>query len=98
MMRLLAALVAGIVLGTAGIAGAVTGGSKGKALRLQPGQVITYGGLTCTAYKGTTATNANVVCIRNNLKRYGVVVSQYAVVVARRVSGKVTVVFQKPNR
>ena len=98
MTRALAGLVAGILLGTAGIAGAVIGNSKAKALQLQPGQAVTFGGLTCTPYKGTTATNANVVCVRNNLKGYGVVVSQDTVVVARRVSGKVKVVFQKPNR
>jgi hypothetical protein len=41
----------------------------------EAGMAITYGGMTCTAYSGHT-TNANPVCVRNNLKGYGVVIRQ----------------------
>jgi hypothetical protein len=92
------------VLGIAAVAvpaGAAVAAVTAKgpvAQKLGPGQAVTYGGVTCTTYAGTTATNANIVCVRNNLKGYGVVVSQDTVVVAKQVNGKVVVAFRKPNK
>jgi hypothetical protein len=68
-----------------------------KSISLTPGMAVGYAGLTCTAYAGTTPTNANLVCVRNNLAGFGVVVSQSEVIVAKSVSGKIQVVFRKAN-
>lgn len=81
----------------AGIASAQLTGANLKAVVLKPQQAVTYGGLTCTAYSGTTATNANLVCVRNNLRGYGVIISQDTVVVARKTGAKVHVVFKTAN-
>jgi hypothetical protein len=92
-----------LLAGTAGVAALATAGAvwaaggPTKAYTLKPNQAITYAGLTCTAYKGTTATNASIVCVRNNLAGYGVVVSQDAVVVAKRVDGKMKVIYKSKN-
>jgi len=98
MRKLIASLVAVAGLATGGAVWAATSGGPTKAYTLLPNQAVTYSGLTCTAYKGTTATNASIVCVRNNLQGFGVVVSQDSVVVARRVNGKVKVVFKSRNR
>ncbi|HVU79160.1 MAG TPA: hypothetical protein VHC67_16405 [Gaiellaceae bacterium] len=98
MARLFAGLVAGIVLATVGTVDASVSAPRGKAYTLLPGQAVTYAGLTCTAYKGTTAANANIVCLRTNLVGYGVVVSQSAVVVAKKTNGKIHVVFKTKNQ
>jgi hypothetical protein len=97
MRKLLAGLVAGLVLGSAGTVGAALSGQKANGYTILPGQSVSFAGLTCTAYKGTTSTNSNLVCVRNNLVGYGVVVSQSAVVVAKRINGKVKVYFKAAN-
>jgi hypothetical protein len=98
MRKLLAGVAAGVVLAGTGTVGAALNGPQGKAYGLVPGQAITFAGLTCTAYKGTSATNSNLVCVRNNLVGYGVVVSQSAVVVAKRINGNVKIFFKAANR
>jgi hypothetical protein len=98
MRKLLAGLVAGLVLGNVGTVGATLHGQRANGYTILPGQSVTFAGLTCTAYKGTNATNSNLVCVRQNLVGYGVVVSQSAVVVAKRVNGKVKIYFKAANR
>lgn len=98
MKRVLAGLAAGIVVGSAGVAGATLTRSSTKAIPLTPGQAVSYSGLTCTAYGGATLADADIVCVRDNLKGFGVVVSQSEVVVAKRVSGKIRVFFRHANR
>lgn len=98
MRKLIAGFVAGAVMASTGAVWAATSVTHGKAYTLVANQAVTYSGLTCTAYKGTTATNASIVCVRNNLQGFGVVVSQDAVVVAKRTNGKVHVVFKSKNR
>jgi hypothetical protein len=95
---MLAGVAAGVVLASTGTVRAALDGPKDKAYGLVPGQAVTFAGLTCTAYKGTSPTNSNLVCVRNNLVGYGVVVSQAAVVVAKRVNGNVKIVFKAANR
>ena len=68
------------------------------AVVLRPGQAVSYSGLTCTAYAGTSPTNANLVCVRNNLAGFGVVVSQQTIIIAKRSGTKVRVVFKTNNR
>lgn len=95
-----------VAAATAVAVGAVCAGGAVAAVRENPptatklnsGQAVTFGGITCTAYNGTTATNANIVCVRNNLKGYGVVVSQDLVIVAKKSGAKVIVAFKKPNQ
>jgi len=89
-------LITFAALVVAGVAYAASAGSV-KSILLTPGMAIGYAGLTCTAYAGTTPTNANLVCVRNNLLGYGVVVSQATVIVAKSKGGKIQVVFKKPN-
>lgn len=89
------ALLVGAALGAAG---AAAGGGSGNALVLNDNQAVTHAGVTCTAYAGTTPTNANLVCVRDNLQGYGVIISQENVAIARRVKGKVKIVFTRPNR
>jgi hypothetical protein len=100
MKRILAVIAAAAVLGAAGVAlGAIRQApAPGKALVLQPGQAVTYAGLTCTTYKGTTPTNANIVCVRNNLAGFGVVVSQQQIIIAKKAGSAVKVVFKTKNR
>lgn len=98
MRKLVAGLVAGALMGSGGAVWAATGGAPGSAVTLAPNQAVTYAGLTCTAYRGTTATNASIVCVRDNLRGYGIVVSQDSVVVAKRVNGTVKVLFKSRNR
>jgi hypothetical protein len=97
MNRTIAGLVGGIVLATTGTAVAAVRHADANAQPLSAGQSVTYAGLTCTAYAGTTATNANLVCVRTNLKGFGVVVSQDAVIVAKQVGGKVKVLYKVKN-
>lgn len=80
-----------------GAAGAAAGGGSGNALVLNDNQAVTHAGITCTAYAGSRPTNANLVCVRNNLKGYGVILSQENVTIARRVKGKVKIIFTRPN-
>jgi hypothetical protein len=98
MRKVLIGLVAGLLLASSGVIWAATSNGKGTSYTLLPGQSVTYAGLTCTAYKGTNATNNNIVCVRNTLQGFGVVVSQAAVVVAKRQGGKVKVYFKAANR
>lgn len=86
-----------VALGVTGVALAAPPTTATKAAVLTPGMAVTYGGMTCTAYSGTTATNANLVCVRNNLKGYGVVISQDSVIVAKQVGTKFSVVFKRKN-
>jgi hypothetical protein len=66
-----------------------------KSITLSPGMAVGYAGLTCTAYMGTTASNANLVCVRNDLQGFGVVVSKAQVLVAQTVNGKIVVLFKR---
>lgn len=92
-MRLLIASISALVLaGTA-----VAGKPEIRAITLLPGQAVIFGGMTCTAYNGTTPTNANMVCVRNDLKGYGVIISQQAVIVAKQQGTKFAVVFKGKN-
>lgn len=95
-----AALLAGVGLGSAGFAVAANGPVQAIVLKNQQG--ATWGGITCTAYAGSTPADSNLVCVRNDLKGYGVVVSQSAVVVAKRVkvgsTYKIKTVFKSKNR
>ena len=94
MRRLLYASCAALVITGAAFAAAP---KPQKALILIPGQAIGYGGMTCTAYKGTTPTNANMVCVRNDLKGYGVIISQETIIVAKQQGTKFNVVFRGKN-
>jgi hypothetical protein len=96
-IRTIAAAGVAALAASGGAALAATHAGSPSATALTDGQAVTFGGITCTAYAGTTATNANIVCVRNNLKGYGVVVSQDTVIVAKQVKGKVVVAFKKPN-
>jgi hypothetical protein len=97
MRKALIVLATAAAVGVTVAATALSANGPGAA-KMKAGQAVTFAGLTCTAYKGTTATNANIVCVRNNLRGYGVVISQDSVIVAKRVHGKVLVLFKKPNR
>lgn len=97
MKRVLAGLLAGGVLGSTGVALAAHGAAHGNATPLAAGQAVSFAGLTCTAYAGSTVSNSNVVCVRSNLKGYGVVVSQETVIVAKQVNGKVKVLYKVKN-
>jgi hypothetical protein len=97
MKRTIAVAGAAAVLGVTGGALAATDQSNLKAINLLPGQAVSYSGLTCTAYAGTTATNANLICVRNNLKGFGVIVSQQKVIIAKRTGSHIKVVFQTKN-
>ena len=66
-------------------------------IQLHPGGAFIYAGVTCTAYPGTTATNADLVCVRNDLRGYGVIMSQDQILIAKKVNGKIVVAFRKPN-
>ena len=94
----LVGLIAAIGLGAAGGALASGGGGGAKAVVLLPGMAVNYAGLTCTAYAGSTPLNADLVCVRNNLLGYGVVVSQAQIIVAKSVAGKIKVFFRHPNQ
>jgi hypothetical protein len=91
-------LVAAVALVAAGLASAIGSGRSANVMPLQAGQAISYAGLTCSTYAGTTATNANIVCVRNNLRGFGVVISQETVLVAKQINGKVKVYFRTTNR
>jgi hypothetical protein len=93
----LVGLIAAIGLGAAGGALA-SGGGGAKAVVLLPGMAVNYAGLTCTAYAGSTPLNADLVCVRNNLLGYGVVVSQAQVIVAKSIAGKIKVFFRHANQ
>jgi hypothetical protein len=98
MKRILAVIGAAAVLGATSVALGAIRQAHVNAIVLQPGQAVTYAGLTCTTYKGTTPTNANIVCVRNNLAGFGVVVSQQQIVIAKKSGSKVQVVFKTKNR
>jgi hypothetical protein len=91
------AALAVIIAVYAGNAYANRAAPPAKAVSLSAGQAVHYAGLTCTTYAGTTAMNADIVCVRDNLRGFGVVVSQQTVVIAKRSGGKVKVVFKAAN-
>jgi hypothetical protein len=96
--RLIPALACGAVLSAAGAALAEETATPAKAISLVAGQAVHYAGLTCTAYAGTRPTNADIVCVRDNLKGFGVVISQHSVIVAKRqTGGKLKIVFKAAN-
>jgi hypothetical protein len=92
----LTAVVGAVALAVAGEAFSATSGTV-KAITLSPGMAVGYAGLTCTAYAGTTPMNGNLVCVRDNLVGFGVVVSQDQVIVAKAVRGKIHVYFKHTN-
>jgi hypothetical protein len=98
MKRILAVIGAVVVLVAASAAFGAMRQAHTKAIVLQPGQAVTYAGLTCTTYRGTTPTNANIVCVRNNLAGFGVVVSQQTIIVAKKAGTGTKVVFKTKNR
>jgi hypothetical protein len=96
MKRTIAVAGAAAVLGVAG--GALAANTPHlSAVVLKPGQAVYYSGLTCTAYAAKTAANANLVCVRNDLKGFGVIVSQSSVIVAKQTGSHITVVFKTKN-
>jgi hypothetical protein len=97
MKKTLAFASAAAVLAGTGGALAATQQTHGNAIVLQPGQAVSYAGLTCTTYAGSTSTNGNIVCVRNNLHGYGVVVSQKQIIVAKQSGSKLKVVFKTAN-
>jgi hypothetical protein len=97
MKRTLAIAAAAAVLGATSVALAANDQSHLNAVVLQPGQAVYYSGLTCTAYAGTTATNADIVCVRNNLRGFGVIVSQQTIIIAKRSGSNTKVVFRTTN-
>jgi hypothetical protein len=98
MKRILAVTGAVAVLGATSVALGAMRLTHGNAIVLRPGQAVTYAGLTCTTYSGTKSTNANIVCVRNNLAGFGVVVSQQSIIVAKKAGSSVKVVFKTKNR
>jgi len=90
-------LIGAAALGAAGGAFA-SSGTTVKSIALTPGMAVGYAGLTCTAYPGSSATNADLVCVRNNLLGFGVVVSQDQVIVAKSIKGKIQVFFRHANK
>ena len=98
MKRILAVIGAAAVLGATSVALGAIRQAHGNAIVLRPGQAITYAGLTCTTYPGTTPTNANIVCVRNNLAGFGVVVSQQTIIIAKKAGSGVKVVCKTKNR
>lgn len=67
----LAALVAGIVIGSTGLAAAALGGGHGTSMpgyRLKPDTAYGYGAFTCTTYDAPTDAARTLVCLRNDLK------------------------------
>jgi hypothetical protein len=97
MKRIFAVIGAAAVLGATSVALGAIRQAHGNAIVLRPGQAITYAGLTCTTYRGTTPTNANIVCVRNNLAGFGVVVSQQQIIIAKKAGSDVKVVFKTQN-
>jgi hypothetical protein len=97
MSRTIAGLLGGIILASTGTAVAAVRHTDATARPLAAGEAVTYAGLTCTAYAGTTATNANLVCVRSNLKGVGVVVSQEVVIVAKQTGSQVKVIYKVKN-
>lgn len=91
----IAIALAALVMATGVALASSSGGAR--SITLSPGMAVGYAGLTCTAYAGTTATNANLVCVRNNLAGFGVIVSQAQIIVAKSVKGKIQVFFRKAN-
>lgn len=69
-----------------------------RATVLSDRQAVTHGGITCTAYGAASAASANLVCVKNTLKGYGVIVSSKSIIVAKIAKGKLTVIFQHANR
>ncbi len=98
MKRILAVTGAVAVLGATSVAFGAIRLTHGNAIILRPGQAVTFAGLTCTTYSATKATNANIVCVRNNLAGFGVVVSQQTIIVAKKSGSSVKVVFKTKNR
>jgi hypothetical protein len=97
MKRILATGGAVMVLGAGSVALGAIRGNGTKAIVLKPGQAITYAGLTCTTYAGTVPANANIVCVRNNLAGFGVVVSKQSIIIAKKAGSGVKVVFKTKN-
>jgi hypothetical protein len=98
MTRILLVIVTAVALGVTGAALAARQTKGTQSIILQAGQAVGYGGLTCTAYAGTTATNAQIVCVRNNLRGFGVIVSQDRILVAKKTGSKIQVVFKTANK
>jgi hypothetical protein len=91
-------LLVAIIIVVISAATASAGTKPSTAIVLKPGDAISYGGMTCTAYKGSTPTNADMVCVRNDLKGYGVIISQGGIVVAKQVGTKFNIVFRGKNQ
>lgn len=104
MKRQLGALVAGVVIGSTGVAGAALSGGSGKSVTgfvLKPGVAYTYGSFTCTTYDASIVAKRTLVCLRNDLKGLTLAFNAQQVVGARvsPVTHKVTkVVFKLPNK
>ncbi|MCW2978234.1 MAG: hypothetical protein JWM06_3515 [Actinomycetia bacterium] len=98
------ALVAGIAIGSTGVAGATLSGRLGNSIvgyQLKPGVAYGYGAFTCTTYDATTTVDRTLVCLRNDLKGLTLAFNSKQVVGARvnPVTHKVAkVVFRLPNR
>jgi hypothetical protein len=99
-----AALAAGIVVGSTGVAGAALGGGLGRSVQgfeLKPGVAYSYGAFTCTTYDAATNADRTLVCLRNDLKGLTLAFNMKQVVGARvdPATHKVKkLVFRIPNR
>jgi hypothetical protein len=99
-----AALVAGVVIGSTGVAGAALSGALGGQVpgyRLKPGVAYGYGAFTCSTYDAATTAERTLVCLRNDLKGLTLAFNSKQVVGARvdPTTHKVTkLVFKLPNR
>ena len=99
-----AAVVAGVVIGSTGVAGAALGGALGNSApgyRLKPGTAYGYGAFTCSTYDAPTNADRTLVCLRNDLKGLTLAFNSKQVVGARvdPVSHKVTkLVFRLKNK
>jgi hypothetical protein len=100
----LVALVAGVVIGSTGVAGAALSGGLGSSqqgYRLKPGVAYGYGAFTCTTYDAATTADRTLVCLRNDLKGLTLAFNSKRIVGARvnPVTHKVAkVVFRLPNK
>jgi hypothetical protein len=99
-----AALVAGVVIGSTGVAGAALSGSLGRSApgyELKPGVAYGYGAFTCSTYDAATMADRTLVCLRNDLKGLTLAFNSKQVVGARvdPKTHKITkLVFRFPNK
>jgi hypothetical protein len=100
----LVALVAGVTIGSTGVAGAALSGSLGGSAPgyvLKSGVSYGYGAFTCTTYDAATNADRTLVCLRNDLRGLTLAFNSKQVVGARvdPNTHKVSkLVFRLPNK